>query len=194
MDVLDETALVGVVALALGVALADWRKGLVACVAVGFLQDPLRKLWPGEPIYLTALVGVLFAVVALGAAYRGELLTISTTVEWRRFRWPVAAFCLVVAGQAVRTLAEHQNVKLAVLGLMAYLAPVAAAAAGYSFARSTSMLRRFFVCYAMFSVAAAAGVYLAFLGYDWSVLDQVGSGLILFAQDVQLDIYPGFMR
>ena len=195
MDVLD-TTLVGVVALALavGVALADWRKGLLACIAVGFFQDPLRKLWPGESIYLTALVGALFAVVALGAAYRGELLTISTTAEWRRFRWPVAMFCLVVVAQAVRTLAEQQNVKLAVLGLMSYLAPVTAAAAGYAFARSASMLKRFLVCYAMFSVAAATGVYLAFLGYDWPVLDQVGAGLILFAQGVQLDLYPGFMR
>ena len=67
MDVLDDTALVGVVALALAfvVALADWRKGLVACIAVGFLQDPLRKLWPGESIYLSALVGVVFAVGVL---------------------------------------------------------------------------------------------------------------------------------
>jgi hypothetical protein len=197
-DVLDETTLAGVVALALvlalGVALADWRKGLVACIAVGFLQDPLRKLWAGESIYLTALVGVLFAVVALGAAYRGELLAISTTAEWRRFRWPVAAFCVVVVGQAVRTLAEHQNVKLAMLGLMSYLAPLSAAAVGYAFARSASILKRFLVCYAMFSVAASTGVYLAFLGYDWSVLDQVGAGLILFAQGMQLDVYPGFMR
>lgn len=185
---------VGALSLALGVALANWRNGLFACIAVGFLQDPLRKLWPGEPIYLTALVGVLVAVVALGAAYRGELLTITTTVEWRRFRWPVAAFCVVVVGQAVRTLAEHQSVKLAVLGLMAYLAPVTAAAVGYAFARSSSMLKRFLICYVMFSVAAATGVYLAFLGYDWQVLDQVGSGLILFAQGMQLDLYPGFMR
>ncbi len=195
MDVLD-TTLVGVVALGLGlgVALVDWRKGLLTCIAVGFLQDPLRKLWPGEPIYLTALVGVLFAVVALGAAHRGELLTISTTAEWRRFRWPVAAFSLVVVAQAIRTLADQQNMKLAVLGLMSYLAPVTAAAVGYAFARSASMLKRFFVCYAMFAVAAATGVYLAFLGYDWPVLDQVGAGLILFAQGVQLDLYPGFMR
>lgn len=196
MDVLDGTTLAVVVVLlvAFAVALADWRKGLLAAIAVGFLQDPLRKLWPGEPVYLTALVGVLFVVVALGAAYRGELLAINTTVEWRRLRWPVAAFCLVVVAQAVRTLAEHQNVKLAVLGLMSYLAPVTAAAAGYAFARSASALRRFFICYAMCSVAAAAGVYLAFLGYDWPVLEQVGSGLILYAQGVRLDLYPGFMR
>jgi hypothetical protein len=196
MDVLDETTLAGVVALALalGVALADWRKGLLACVAIGFLQDPLRKLWPGEPIYLTALVGVVFAVVVLGAAHRGELLTINTTAEWRRVRWPVTAFCLVVVGQAGRTLLEHQSVKLAVLGLVGYLAPVAAAAVGYAFARSASMMKGFLGCYVVFSVAAASGVYLAFAGYDWPVLDQVGSGLILFAQGLQLDIYPGFMR
>jgi len=58
--------------LAVGIALADWRKGLLACIAVGFVQDPLRKLWPGEPVYLTALVGVVFAAAALGAAFLGS--------------------------------------------------------------------------------------------------------------------------
>jgi hypothetical protein len=195
MDIPD-TILLGLVAVALALALslADWRKGLVACIAVGFLQDPLRKLWPDEPVYLTALVGVVFAAVALGAAFRGELLAIRTAVEWRCFRWPVAAFCLVVVAQTGRTLAQYQNATLAVLGVMGYLAPLAAAAVGYSFARSAPMVRRFLAYYAMLSVAAATGVYLGFLGYDWPVLDQVGPGLILFAQDLRLDLYPGFMR
>jgi hypothetical protein len=195
MDVPD-TILLGLVAVALALALslADWRKGLLACIGVGFLQDPLRKLWPDEPVYLTALVGLVLAVIALGAAFRGELLVIKTTVQWRRIRWPVAVFCVVVVAQAGRTLVQYQNVTLAVLGGMAYLAPLAAAAVGYAFARSAPLIKRFLGCYAILAVAATTGIYLAFLGYDWAVLEQVGPGLIVFSQGVPLDVYPGFMR
>jgi len=67
-----DTIIPALLMLAVGIALADWRKGLLACIAVGFVQDPLRKLWPGEPVYLTALVGVVFAAAALGAAFLGS--------------------------------------------------------------------------------------------------------------------------
>src|SRR5690606_11640351 len=30
--------------------LFDWRRGLLLCIAVGFLQDPLRKIVPGQPV------------------------------------------------------------------------------------------------------------------------------------------------
>jgi hypothetical protein len=183
------------IGLAFAIALADWRKGLLLCLAVGFLQDPLRKLWPGEPVYLTALVGILLAVVAVGAVGRGELLTMRRTAEWRRFLWlPITAFGLVVLVQAGRTLAEYQSVTLAGLGLIGYLAPLAAAALGYSFARNPTILKIFLGSYAALSVVAATGVYLAFLGYDWPVLEEVGEGLIVFSHGLQLDAYAGFMR
>jgi hypothetical protein len=190
-----EIVVPALLALAFAVALADWRKGLLLCLAVGFLQDPLRKLWPGEPVYLTALVGIVLAVASVGAVGRGELLTIGRTAEWKRFLWlPITAFGLVVLLQAGRTLGEYQSVTLAVLGLIGYLAPLAAAALGYSFARNPAMLKIFLGCYAALSVAAAKGVYLAFLGYDWPVLEEVGEGLIVFSQGLTLDAYAGFMR
>jgi hypothetical protein len=190
-----ETIVPAVLALASAIALTDWRKGLLLCLAVGFLQDPLRKLWPGEPVYLTALVGIVLVIAAAGAAARGELLTIKTTTEWRIFLWlPITAFGLVVLLQAARTVTEYQSITLAVLGLIGYLAPLAAAALGYSFARNPAMLKIFLGCYAVLSVAAATGVYLAFLGYDWPVLEEVGEGLIVFSHGLPLDAYAGFMR
>jgi hypothetical protein len=185
----------GLLGLPLVIALFDWRKGMLACVAVGFVQDPLRKLWPGEPVYLTALVGIVLAFSVFGAIARGELMTIKTTPEWRRFLWPpIAGFGLLVMAQAGRTLVEYHSLTLAGLGLIAYLAPLAAAALGYSFARNPTLLKIFLGFYASLSIAAAMGVYLAFFGYEWQVLEEVGEGLIVFSQGLPLDAYTGFMR
>lgn len=182
-------------AVGLAVALVDWRKGLLLCVAVGFLQDPVRKLWPGEPVYLTAAVGVVLVVTALGATSRRELLALGVTPEWRRILWlPVTVFGAVVLAQAGRTLVQYQSVTLTVLGLMGYLAPLTAAALGFAFARSGATIVRFLACYTGMSVVVATGVYLGFLGYEWPVLEQVGEGLTVFSQGFQLEAYPGFMR
>ena len=35
------------------IALVDWRKGMVAMICVAFLQDPIRKLEMGRPVYFT---------------------------------------------------------------------------------------------------------------------------------------------
>lgn len=191
------------VALALGLlglwaawALMDWRKGVLVCVVVGFLQDPLRKLWVDEPVYLTALVGVFLVVALLGAALKGDLREFAAAEEWRTgLRLPVLAGVAVVLGQAARTLAEYDSLELAAIGAASYLLPAVAAALAYAFATSASRVRRFLAFYALLSAVAAGGVYLAFLGYDWTVLEQVGQGLVVFSQEgLPLEVYPGFMR
>jgi len=191
------------VALALGLlglgaawTLMDWRKGVLVCVVVGFLQDPLRKLWVDEPVYLTALVGAFLVVVLLGAALRGELLQFAGAEEWRTgLRLPVLAGVAVVLGQAARTLVEYDSLELVAIGVASYLLPAVAAALAYAFATIASRVRRFLAFYTLLTAGAASGVYLGFLGYDWTILEQVGQGLVVFSQEgVPLEVYPGFMR
>ena len=46
--------------LGVAIGLRDWRAGVLACVPVGFLADPVRKLVPGEPVILVVAVGIIF--------------------------------------------------------------------------------------------------------------------------------------
>ena len=45
----------------LSICLVDLNRGFLVCVATGLLQDLLRKLMPGQPLYFTVLVGVMVA-------------------------------------------------------------------------------------------------------------------------------------
>ena len=51
-------AFVGVSCL---VALQNWRWGLLLCVVIGLLQDPVRKVTPGCPAYLLLLTIPVYA-------------------------------------------------------------------------------------------------------------------------------------
>src|SRR6185503_9448875 len=70
----------------LGVALGllDWRAGVIACVPVGFLADPMRKLVPGEPVILVIVVGIVFGGALVGFFGKcGGRLPFSHIPIWR---------------------------------------------------------------------------------------------------------------
>jgi hypothetical protein len=177
-------------------SLLDWRKGLPLCVLAGFLQDPLRKLIPGEPIYLTALAGLFLGTTLLSAMGKGALPKGRAIEEWWRALWaPLTVFFIVLALQSLRTWVQYDSPQLAGLGLMAYFAPLPAALVGYAFARDARRIRQFLTFYAVLSVAAAVGVFLSFLGYDWRVFEQVGEGLKVWNRaGEQMEVYTGFLR
>jgi hypothetical protein len=59
------TILLIFVAISAVVALQNWRLGLLLCVVVGVLQDPVRKVTPGTPIYLTLAFVPIYAAMFL---------------------------------------------------------------------------------------------------------------------------------
>ena len=56
-------------------AFAEWRWGLLLCLATAILQDPLRKITPDQPVFFVVFVGIVFAAACLGAWARGVPLT-----------------------------------------------------------------------------------------------------------------------
>ena len=86
------------------VSVSDWRKGAFISVAVGFLQDPIRKLVPGESVYLTLMVGTFVAATILGAVIQRGVLSFEPIHSWYGvLRIPLIAFVLLLTLQAAIT-------------------------------------------------------------------------------------------
>src|SRR6476619_3674515 len=64
--------------------LAEWRWGLLLALATALLQDPLRKIAPGQPVLFVLFVGVVFGGACLGAWLRGIPLTPTSVFGNRR--------------------------------------------------------------------------------------------------------------
>lgn len=109
-------------------------------------------------------------------------------------RSPVTAFVGLVAVQALQTFVGFGSPILAAIGLLAYLTPLPALLLGYHFAVAAATLRNFFAYYAPFCVVPTLGVYLGFLGFDWQVVGQVGSGLTISSFGMTLEAHAGFLR
>jgi hypothetical protein len=186
----------GVLIVTLALCIANWRVGVSICVLVGFLQDPLRKLTPGEPIYFTALVGAPLLATLIGARLRNVRISFRPVHSWNSvLRRPLNWFILLVGIQSVAAVIKTGNPVIGGIGALSYLAPLPAILLGYQFSRSERDITRLMKVYVMVGVLMVSGIYLSYAGYDWRVLKSVGEGLFIYSQEAgRLDLYSGFLR
>ena len=173
------------------------HQGFFAILFAGFLQDPLRKLAPDEPVYYTVLVVVFAAVTFIGAKAKGAIVPFGAIPDWNpRLKTPIELFVLLVIAQCFATLFYSGSVVLAGIGLLVYLAPFPALMMAYSFASSFDRVRAFLWLYVALSAAMELGVYLSWLGIDWDILRSVGESLVVYSADTgdPLELPSGFLR
>ncbi len=183
-------------ALALVPALADWRLAVLMTLGAGFLQDVLRKLTPGEPVYMVLLFAPVFAAAAAGLLMRGGTLGPQPMYALHpSLRAPVSVFFFVVALQVLVTLGHTGSVALAGIGVLVYALPFAGLVIAMYYAATVADIVRAFSVYVAFALLFSAGVYLNVMGYRDGVLDSVGVGLLVYPETGGvLELPPGFFR
>jgi hypothetical protein len=164
-------------------ALADWRWGLLLCVVTAILQDPLRKIAPDQPVFFVVLVAIVFAGACLGAAVRGVPLTPSSmSGAYRQIGAPMKVLLLLITLQAFNSFVRFENLMLPLIGLITYLLPLPSFIFTYQLVLrgGEARIRQFIWGYLVFTVLALITVYLQYIGFDWSVLGEVGGSLLIF--------------
>ena len=182
--------------IALAICFANWRVGVLVCVAIGFLQDPVRKVMPGEPVFFTALVGAPLVITLLGAHVRKVRISFRPINSWNNvLRTPLTLFIFLVLIQSIAAGIKTGNPMVAGIGALSYLAPLPAVLLGYQFSRSGREIVKVARSYLLGAILMTSGVYLAYAGYDWKILKQVGEGLFIYSQERgRLDLFSGFFR
>lgn len=179
------------------IAFHNWRNGLVASSFMALLQDPLRKLTDGQPVYFVVLTGAVFAFACAGAVRSGLSLRPRTVYGWRQgLGVPFVAFVVIVVAQAAHSFARYDNPMIPAIGLLSYLAGVPALVLAHHFAISRGLngIRNWMWVYCAAAMLFLTSVYLEFSGLDWPVLDEVGVGLMIYDVGTILKAYSGFYR
>ncbi|MDH3691044.1 MAG: hypothetical protein OEU36_16470 [Gammaproteobacteria bacterium] len=161
----------------------EWRLGLLIVLIVGFAQDPLRKLTPGEPIsYVVLFMPFVFAVI-LGFKNRGNKISLSHFFEYHpATRTPILLFIgVVLLGMAV-AFVRTSNVIIPGIGGLAYLTPLMGILFFYHYIRTEVNVVRLFQLYIVVASVMGAGIYLTVWGFDWAILESVGEGLYIYPQ------------
>ncbi len=179
------------------IAIMDWRKGFTLCVITALLQDPLRKLTPGQPVYFVVFTGVVFAAAWIGALMSRVALSPNSIKGWReQIGTPFGLFVLLVLAQAVHSFVRFFNPIVTGIGLMSYLAAVPAVVLAYQFAirRGLGGMQKWMWLYIVAALLALSSVYLEYAGVDWRVLGEVGEGVAITNLGADTKGNSGFFR
>ena len=164
-------------------ALAEWRLALLLCLSTAILQDPLRKLTPDQPVLFVAFVGAVFGAACVGAWARGNRLNLKSVLgRDRRLAIVFSIMLLLIVVQALNSYLRFDNLSLTLIGLATYILPIPAIALAYLlvFRQGEFRINQFMKWYIVCVTLALTTVCLEFLGYDWPVLGQVGTKLLIF--------------
>jgi hypothetical protein len=192
--------LVGVLLFfAVAITITDWRRGLFIAVPVALLQDPLRKLTPGQPVVFVALVGVVIGAAVLAATMSGVSLMPSRIRGWRRYlAAPFGLFAGILLFQAANAFARFGSMIMPMIGLLAYLTPFVGLCLVYQTmlrsSGSENFVAKFLQFYVVCILLFLSTVGLQSLGYDWSVFGEVGKGITIYDQGTLMTAYSGLFR
>lgn len=184
-----------IIILGLFICLVDWRKGMLVSIAAGFLADPMRKLIPGEPVYMVVLVGVFVAVVIFGFYVKqGRFRLVHLGPMYGTMKVPVMLFLGWLVLQSLVSLVRYGSPVLVGIGLLSYLAPIPGFLIAYYYGLNPNNIIRFLKFYVIFAMVMLSGIFLSYYGYEWEVLKEVGTGVLIYIPGGILDSYPGFLR
>lgn len=167
--------------LALALLSGDWRLGLLLTVVIGFAQDPIRKLTPGQPGLYVGLALVAFAASAfvLWQRRQGRFelpLMFPATPAMRRW---LPAFVVLIALQALHAFALWGNSTRTLIGVGFYLAPLIGLWVGFQLGRFQPFLRQLLQLY-LFGVAVFGfTALLDYLGTQTPLFDAVGGAALI---------------
>jgi hypothetical protein len=168
-------------ALALALLSGDWRLGLLLTVVIGFAQDPIRKLTPGQPGLYVGLALVAFAASAfvLWQRRQGRFelpLMFPATPALRSW---LPAFAVLIALQALHAFARWGGPTRTLIGVGFYLAPLIGIWVGFQLGRFQPFLRQLLQLY-LFGVAVFGfTALLDYLGTQTPLFDAVGGGQLI---------------
>lgn len=168
-------------------AFSKWKWGFHLVILTAFLQDPLRKLVPGQPPHFILFTGVVFAAAMVGAMHSGVSLRPPYTVgRSNHLRLHFQIFAIIVVLQAAQGLVRTGHPQVAMLGLVGYLAPFLALAFAHAFfatggsRRIQSFLRFYVIC----GCVALLTVIVQAMGVTSPLLGEVGIGIRIYDRSV----------
>lgn len=178
-------------------AFFNWRSTLLFCVVVGLIQDPLRKLTPGAPVFFVGFVAAALAAGWLGAMTARVRLTPTVIYGWTKgLAAPFSLFCIVLVAQALLSYYRFQNIFFPLIGGVFYIAPIVAIVFAHQIAVKigTAGVRKWMWFYVACSLVWFISIYLDASGVRLPVLGEVGVGQIIYDVGSPSKANAGFYR
>jgi hypothetical protein len=154
------------VCLSCAVSFIDWRKGLLLCLVIDVVRDPMRKLVPGQPVHMTLAVTLVWLVVFLAAATQERHRLGLLTRSYPELRTAAKLIIVALIPAAILVVMSYPGGwQLAAIGSVSYLGPFVGVVIGFLYARTDRDVKRFLAVYALLNAVILAGALFEFCGW-----------------------------
>lgn len=167
--------------LAIVLLSGDWRQGFLVTIVIGFAQDPIRKLTPGQPGLYVGLVLIAFLASTFVLYLRKGSSFNLASIFWSfpsLQRW-LLLFVWLVFIQAVHSFVRWNIPLRSLIGIGFYLTPLLAIWVGFQIGLDQRFQRRLWILYLILSLVFGATAYLDYSGVNIPLFDAVGDALII---------------
>ena len=179
-------------------ALVDWRRGWLLVIVCGVIQDPVRKLTGGSPVYVSFLVVLLYAAILFSARNELRGYAIDFVRRFQNISTGIVVFIGLLLVAAINGMVTYgfDKWKAPAISFVTYLIPMIAALLGYAWLQREEMMLRFFHLYAAITSVALIGTTLEYMRVPSRLL-----GLVSFEGDyirhlpgIQIRMLSGIYR
>ncbi len=181
------------------ISFQNWRKGFYFLVLVGVLKDPVRKLVPGYPAYLTLSAVPIWGAMLL-SAYR------ENPDVWRRFqeKYPMLSkaifwFILSMIPPAfISATYGPGSWQLTLIGAFSYLTFIFGILTGFLFMDETERIWNVMRFFCVLTALMLAGTVFEYMGWrtDWKAIGNqtMGFAWIRYSGEGILFLISGFYK
>jgi hypothetical protein len=159
----------------------DWKLALFYTFFVGFVQDPLRKMTPGQPQYLLGLVVVSAAItlITLLSSRRKIPFKLAFQKDTALLQYfPIFVWLILIS--ALNGFLRSGAVEVPILGLLVYSSPLMAIWLGFHFSTNPGSVFKLLYFYVALVCIFAFTILLSFWGVSSPLFKEVGEGNIIF--------------
>lgn len=187
------------IALATLVAFAKWRLALFILVVVAAFQDPIRKLTPGTPGWMTLLSVPIFLAAVVSARltmphWWSQFLLAYPKIASRMF----LMFLLTLPAAVISMTYGPGSWQYTLLGAFSYSLIFIAVIAGFHLGRDLKNVRRLLVVYALVHSVVLSGGVLQYLNIypGWLALgdEALGHEWVRWVPGYMIRLISGFYR
>jgi hypothetical protein len=190
-----EYAYYAIIALACITAAGDWRRALYLCLAIDVFRDPVRKLMPDQPVWVTVLGAIPWGVCFL-RAFSAEQPELLAAVP-RYPKLSTALTCMTIAlipGFMISCIQHDGGYRLAIIGTLSYLGPFLGVGLGYLFVRDERGLKSLLAAYVLINAVGLIGTPLEFFEVDVPGLGGIRMDWIRYRDGYIVDLISGYYR
>jgi len=156
-----------------------WRGALFYTVAVGFIQDPIRKIAEGSTYYGgLAFACFLITFIALKNVNRFWYATYLFWTNQKLITY-LPIFYYLIGFQTLNSFLRIGDIRLSIVGMLFYILPLLALWVGFHLGKNQLLLREFLTVYVVFCAVCAITVLLDAQGVQNPLFKEVGQGLLI---------------